>query len=142
MLHAALRRLLPVLLLAAPSPAAGGEAADSHVPRSLTDEEWRQYLEMPPYVQPSFQRMDYSTPGSNAHILLQRAAELHQDGDYEKTVQILKGLLQKADQMYHGEAYAALAKVLNDQGKFELADRAMGKSNRLYNDGLAQWSLF
>ena len=42
----------------------------------------------------------------------------------------------------HGEAYAALAKVLNDQGKYELADKAMAKATRVYNDGLARGSLF
>ena len=46
-------------------------------------------------------------------------AETHQDGDLEKATQLLKNILK--NDANHGEAYAALAKVLNDQGKYELA---------------------
>ena len=34
------------------------------------------------------------------------------------------------------------AQVLNDQDKYDLADRAMAKVTRLHNDGLAKWNLF
>ena len=36
----------------------------------------------------------------------------------------------------------ACEQVLNDKGEHELADRAMAKATRIYNDGLAQLSLF
>ena len=58
----------------------------------------------------------------------------------EKATQLLKNILK--NDANHGEAYAALAKVLNDQGKYELADKAMAKATRVYNDGLARGSLF
>ena len=108
------------------------------LPAPLTEEQWRRYLDITPYEQPKWPRNDptLSTP----HLLLQRAAEAHQEGELDKSVQILKSLLK--NDAKHGEAYAALAKVLDDQGKHDLADRAMAKATRIYNDGLAQWSLF
>lgn len=135
-----MRRAVFSVLLLTISPCACRERRDAPLP--LTDAEWKQYVEFPEYSQPTFKRVDYTHPNSNAHLLLQRAAELHQQGDLDKAVQVLKNILQKVDTNYHGEAYAALAKVLNDQGKFDLADRSMAKSNRVYNEGLAQWTLF
>ena len=109
-------------------------------PAPLTDKEWHRYLNNPSYEQPKWPRNDDTM--STAHLLLQRAASMHQKGDLDKTIQILKNLLQKAGGEYHGEAYAALSKVLHDQGKHELADRAMAKATRINNDGLADWHLF
>ena len=80
--------------------------------------------------------------GEHQHDDRVSSVGFNQQGDLDKTVQVLKVLVQKADTKYHGEAYAALAKVLDDQGKHELADRAMTKSNRIYNDNLAKWTLF
>ena len=108
----------------------------------LSELEWKRYLDNPPYVQPKWPRPpDYGST-STAHLMLQRAVESHQQGDLDKTVQLLKSVLQKQAPEYHGEAFAALAKALDDQGKHDLAERAMSKATRLYNDGLAQWSLF
>ena len=104
----------------------------------LSEAEWRQYLETPPYEQPKFKRYDYTQ--STPHLLLERAAQTHQQGDLDKTVQLLKQLLRSEPN--HGEAYAALAKVLNDQGKADLAERAMAKATRIHNDALAHWTLF
>ena len=42
----------------------------------------------------------------------------------------------------HGEAYATLSKVLADQGKADLAAKAMQKATRIHNEQLASWSLF
>ena len=42
----------------------------------------------------------------------------------------------------HGEAYATLSKVLADQGKYDLSDKAMLKATKLHNEQLASWSLF
>ena len=107
-------------------------------PSLLTEAEWRAYLETPAYEQPKWLRHDYTM--STPHLLLERAAESHQQGDLEKTVEILKSVLRSDPE--HGEAYAALSKVLNDQGKPDLADRAMAKATRIYNDGLAKWRAF
>ena len=111
-------------------------------PAPLTESEWRRYVDFPPYAQPKWAReqQQHGTT-SSAHLLMQRAAEMHQQGELDKTVQILKSVLQKAGQEYHGEAYAALSKVLHDQGKHDLAERAMTKATRIYNEGLAQWTL-
>ena len=59
----------------------------------------------------------------------------------DKTVQLLKTVLQRQASEYHGEAFAALAK-LADQGKHDLADRAMSKATKIYNEKLAAWSCF
>jgi len=141
----------------------------------LTDTEWLgRYTAVPTYDQPTWSRTnDYSSP-SSGHLALQRAAVLHQQGQLDATVQLLKSVLQKADASHHhGEAYAALAKVrvelslffflficcalvrgsrrqfrayvsqvLNDKGEHDLADRAMAKATRIYNEGLAKLSLF
>lgn len=42
----------------------------------------------------------------------------------------------------NGEAYATLSKVLADQGKYDLSDKAMNKATRIHNEQLASWSLF
>ena len=42
----------------------------------------------------------------------------------------------------HGEAYATLSKVLADQGKYELSNKAIRKAAKLHNEQLASWSLF
>lgn len=42
----------------------------------------------------------------------------------------------------NGEAYATLSKVLADQGKYDLSDKAMTKATRIHNEQLASWSLF
>ena len=113
-------------------------AADSPTP--LTEAEWRHYLDVPPYQQPKWHRRGNPGSGNQPNAQLRRAAETHQDGDLEKSIQLLKNILK--NDANHGEAYAALAKVLNDQGKHELADKAMAKATRVYNDNLAKGSLF
>ena len=105
----------------------------------LTETEWKYYLKPHAHEQPKWKRDDYTT--SSAHLQLQKVAQLHQEGDLDKAVQILKTIVQKADAEHHGEAYALLSKVLSDQGKYELADRAMAKATRIYNEGLKDWSL-
>ena len=63
---------------------------------------------------------------------------------------VAKGELEQAVQLYkqviklqpHGEAYATLSKVLADQGKYDLSDKAMLKATKLHNEQLASWSLF
>ena len=99
------------------------------VPASLTESEWRRYLEVPPYQQPKWHRRGNPGTGNQPNAQLKRAAETHQDGDLEKATQLLKNILK--NDANHGEAYAALAKVLNDQGKYELADKAMAKATRV-----------
>ena len=89
------------------------------------------------YKQPSWDRRDGMEPGSD---ILQRAAILHQDGSFDKAIQQLKTLIK--DEPNNAEAYTLLAKNLNDQSKFGLADKAMSKANRIRNDALSQWSLF
>ena len=42
----------------------------------------------------------------------------------------------------NGEAYATLSKVLADQGKYDLSDKAMNKATRIHNEQLSSWSLF
>ena len=106
MLH---RAIIIVLLAAAGAVRASG--AGEEVPlKPLTDSEWRRYLSIPPYAQPTWTRQDLTT-SSNAHLLLQRASQMHQQGDLEKAVTLLKSVLQKTGQEYHGEAYALLSKV-------------------------------
>ena len=90
---------------------ARSEPLASEIAAPLTESEWlTRYLAVPTYDQPTWARHDYSS-SSSAHLLLQRAAVLHQQGQLDQTVQILKSLLQRAEQQHHGEAYAALAKV-------------------------------
>jgi len=107
----------------------------------LTDQEWKRYLDSTPYSQPAWPRPQ-SPSDTKAAQLLQRAAEFHQQGEMDKTVQLLKTVLQRQASEYHGEAFAALAKALADQGKHDLADRAMSKATKIYNEKLAAWSLF
>ena len=80
-----------------------------------------------------------SASSSTLHTLLQRAAQIHQEGDLDKAVQVLKQLLRQEPN--HPEAYMALAKALNDQGKYDLAAKASAKATRIQNDRLAEWSL-
>ena len=104
----------------------------------LTDREWRRSLEIPAYEQPKWARRDLTS--STSHINLQRAADYHQKGDLEKTVKLLKNVLKNEPE--HGEAYATLAKALDDQGKPDMAMKAQAKATRIHNERLAQWSLF
>lgn len=90
------------------------------------------------YRQPSWDRRDES--GSQLHALLQQAAQHHQNGDLDAAVQTCKKAIQQDPK--NGEAYASLSKVLNDQGKYDLADKAFAKATRIYNTQLAQWSLY
>jgi len=90
------------------------------------------------YRQPSWDRRDDS--GSQVHALLERAARLHQDGEFDRAVQEYKKAIT-ADPK-NGEALASLSKCLSDQGKHALADKAMAKAIRVHNTVLSQWSLF
>ena len=72
--------------------------------------------------------------------MLERAARLHQNGDFDRAVQEYKKAIVQDPK--NGEAYASLSKCLYDQGKILLADKAMAKSIRVYNTALSQWSLF
>ena len=71
---------------------------------------------------------------SQVNSLLERAAVLHQDGELEKAVQLYKQVI-KIEPL--GEAYATLSKVLADQGKHDLSEKAMLKATRLHNEQLA-----
>jgi cytochrome c-type biogenesis protein CcmH/NrfG len=104
----------------------------------LSELEWNRYLQPATHSQPIWPRHDYTM--STPHVLLERAATTHQQGELDKAVQILKQLLRSHPN--NGEAYAMLSKVLTDQGKHQLADRAMAKATRIHNDELAQGSLF
>ena len=42
----------------------------------------------------------------------------------------------------NAEAHASLSKLLFDQGKTSLAEKAMAKATKLNNDKAAQWELF
>ena len=107
-------------------------------PPQLTDTEWTRYATFPSHQQPSWDRRDES--GSQISLLMQRAARLHQDGEHERAVADYKRVL-KSDPN-HAEAYASLSKCLADQGKLDLADKAMQKAIRLNNEKLTAWSLF
>ncbi len=73
------------------------------------------------------------------NTILERAAVHHQDGELEQAVQLYKQVIKLQP---HGEAYATLSKVLADQGKYDLSDKAMLKATKLHNEQLASWSLF
>ena len=90
------------------------------------------------YTQPTWDRRD--TSKSQLHTLLQQGAQLHQDGDLDKAVQTYKKAVQQDPKS--GEAYASLSKVLNDQGKHDLADKARAKAVKINNAALHAWSLF
>ena len=107
-------------------------------PPPLTDTEWTRYATLPPHQQPSWNRRDDSS--SQNSLLMQRAARLHQDGEHERAVADYKRVL-KSDPN-NAEAYASLSKCLADQGKLDLADKAMQKAVRLNNEKLTAWSLF
>lgn len=96
------------------------------------------YATPAPATQPSWDRRDES--GSQISLLLQRAARLHQEGELERAIADYKRLL-KSDPS-HAEAYASLSKCLADQGKHDLADKAMVRATRLNHAALAKWSLF
>lgn len=83
-------------------------------------------------------RIRYIRP--QVHALLERAARLHQDGEFDRAVQEYKKAIT-ADPK-NGEALASLSKCLSDQGKHALADKAMAKAIRVHNTVLSQWSLF
>lgn len=72
--------------------------------------------------------------------MLQQAAQLHQDGELDRALQQYKKAIKEDPK--NGEAYASLSKCLNDQGKFDLADKAFAKAMRIYHAKLAAWSLF
>ena len=74
------------------------------------------------------------------HALLESAARLHQQGALDRAVQDFKKAIQQEPK--NGEAFASLSKCLSDQGKYELADKAMAKATRINNEALASWSLF
>ncbi len=73
-------------------------------------------------------------------VQLEKAARLHQDGDLDQAVSILKAVVKSSPQ--HAEAHASLSKLLFDQGKSSLAEKAMAKATKLNNDKAAQWELF
>ena len=73
-------------------------------------------------------------------VQLEKAARLHQDGDLDQAVSILKAVVKSSPQ--HAEAHASLSKLLFDQGKTSLAEKAMAKATKLNNDKAAQWELF
>ena len=91
-----------------------------------------------PYKQPSWDRRDSS--GNQVHRILQEATKAHQNGDLDGAVKLFKAA-SKLDPK-QGEAYTGLAKVFADQGKDDLAEKAMAKATKLYNEQLANWSLF
>ena len=114
----------------------------------LTDAELRAYATPARHPQPMWVR-DAGVCASEAHArapackvqtLLEGAARLHQDGDLEASVDMLKKVLKEDAHLehihMHGknhahiEAYASLAKALDDQGKFSLADRARTKARQ------------
>jgi len=104
---------------------------------ALTDQELaRLHTTQQPYNQPTWERRDLSS----THVILQRAAVLHQQGDLSAAVEEYKTVIRKDPG--NGEAYASLSKCLNDQGKHELADKAMAKATRLRHDANSQWTLF
>lgn len=110
--------------------------ANGAAPRALTDEELR-YAYMPPmYRQPAFDRRSKLAQQE----LLQRAATLRQDGELGRAVEEYKAAIKKDPR--DAEAYASLSRCLDDQGKHELADKAMAKATRLQNEAAAKWSLF
>ena len=91
------------------------------------------------YEQPSWdRRADADAP--TVHALLESAARLHQQGALDRAVQDFKKAIQQEPK--NGEAFASLSKCLSDQGKYELADKAMAKATRINNEALASWSLF
>ena len=77
--------------------------------------------------------------GAQVNSILERAAVYHQDGELEQAVQLYKQVIKLQP---HGEAYATLSKVLADQGKNDLSEKAMRKATKLHNEQLASWSLF
>jgi len=71
---------------------------------------------------------------------MQQAAQLHQVGELDSAVQAYKKAIQQDPK--NGEAYASLSKCLNDQGKYDLADKAFAKARRIHHAALSAWSLF
>ena len=81
------------------------------------------------------ERMRRAATTSQVHSLLEQAAVLHQEGELEKAVQLYKQVI-KIEPL--GEAYATLSKVLADQGKHDLSEKARLKATRLHNEQLAR----
>ena len=99
----------------------------------LTEKELQAYWQPRVHVQPTWDRGDLSNADNGKHHqLLQRASQLHQDGFLAKAVSELKTVLR--EDSTNAEAYASLAKILNDQGKFELANKAMVKVRRIMSE--------
>ena len=103
----------------------------------LTDAELRDYATPAKHAQPKWIRdvsgvcaseAHASAPTCKVHTLLEGAARLHQDGDLEAAVDMLKKVLK--EDSGNVEAYASLAKALDDQGKHSLADRARTKARK------------
>ena len=104
--------------------------AAAQAPPPLSAAELRAYAEMPKHEQLRWSRGDAS--GSKKHALLEQAAQLHQEGDMDAAVDSLKKVLR--DDASNIEAYASLAKVLDDQGKQDLADRARAKARKIAHE--------
>ena len=92
-----------------------------------------------PYAHPRWERRA-PEGGDPVHALLERAARLHQSGELDKAVQAYKSAIKKDTS--NGEAYASLGKCLSDQGKYELANKAIAKATAINNEHLKEWALF
>ena len=90
------------------------------------------------HSQPSWDRRDESK--GKIHSLLERAARQHQEGDLVQATTLLRQVLKLDSQ--HGEAYASLSKCYADQGKYDMARKAMEKASKLHNEQLSSFSLF
>ena len=111
----------------------------AETPSPLSDDELHALADFDPsHSQPDFYRGTDAT--GNAHSLLQHASLLHQQGQFDKAISNLKSVLKEEPQ--NTEAYRALAKCLEDQGKLELADKARTKANRIQNEQLGKKGLF
>ena len=89
---------------------------------------------------PGCSHLSWSRGSTKKDDVLEKAARLHQDGDLDQAVSILKSVVKSSPQ--HAEAHASLSKLLFDQGKTSLAEKAMAKATKLNNDKAAQWELF
>lgn len=103
----------------------------------LTDAELAAYSLATTHPQPMWQRdpagvcssaAHSGAPTCKMHALLEQAAQLHQVGDYDGAIDALKKVLK--DDAGHIEAHASLAKVLDDQGKLDLANKARAKARK------------
>ena len=107
------------------------------VSASLTDAELAAYSLATTHPQPAWQRdpsgvcssaAQAGAPTCKMHRLLEQAAKLHQEGDLQAAADALKKVLR--DDAGHIEAHASLAKVLDDQGKLDLANKARAKARK------------